>query len=206
MQITTASFVLGVPNPQDLPPKALPEIALAGRSNVGKSSLINGLTQRRQLAHTSRTPGKTRSINLYLINNTWHLVDLPGYGYAKVSRKEREAFRDRITGYVGHRQQLHALLVLVDGRLVPQTIDIDFINTLGREGVPLILIRTKTDALTRSQNAQRRKEFEIELLKSWSSLPTIVDWSARTGNGRLELLDSIEKALTFAPPGKKPAA
>ena len=197
MLIKTAEFVISSARADRCPPTAgKPEYAFIGRSNVGKSSLINMLTGRKKLAMTSATPGKTLLINHFSINNEWYLVDLPGYGYAKRGKKEMEKLRNLIEYYVLERKELTCLFVLIDSRLTPQRIDLEFIQWLGEEGVPFALIFTKAD---KSKTTELRKNvdgFLNELRKEWEELPPHFVTSSAQGRGRDEVLDYIEQINT----------
>lgn len=197
MLIKTAEFVISSARADRCPPTdGKPEYAFIGRSNVGKSSLINMLTGRKKLAMTSATPGKTLLINHFSINNEWYLVDLPGYGYAKRGKKEMEKLRNLIEYYVMERKELTCLFVLIDSRLTPQRIDLEFIQWLGEEGVPFALIFTKAD---KSKTAELRKNvdgFLNELRKEWEELPPHFVTSSAQGRGRDEVLDYIEQINT----------
>lgn len=197
MLIKTAEFVISSARADRCPPTVgKPEYAFIGRSNVGKSSLINMLTGRKKLAMTSATPGKTLLINHFSINNEWYLVDLPGYGYAKRGKKEMEKLRNLIEYYVLERKELTCLFVLIDSRLTPQRIDLEFIQWLGEEGVPFALIFTKAD---KSKTTELRKNvdgFLNELRKEWEELPPHFVTSSAQGRGRDEVLDYIEQINT----------
>ena len=197
MLIKTAEFVISSARADRCPPTdGKPEYAFIGRSNVGKSSLINMLTGRKKLAMTSATPGKTLLITHFSINNEWYLVDLPGYGYAKRGKKEMEKLRNLIEYYVLERKELTCLFVLIDSRLTPQRIDLEFIQWLGEEGVPFALIFTKAD---KSKTTELRKNvdgFLNELRKEWEELPPHFVTSSAQGRGRDEVLDYIEQINT----------
>ncbi|MCS6974503.1 MAG: ribosome biogenesis GTP-binding protein YihA/YsxC [Cyclobacteriaceae bacterium] len=173
----------------------LPEFALAGRSNVGKSSLINMLTGRSRLAHVSATPGKTQTINYYLIDNRWYLVDLPGYGYARRSLSQKKMFSKLITHYLLNAPELHCVFVLLDSRIPVQQIDLDFINWLGESEVPLALVLTKTDKLSGNLLAKNKMTLENELRKYWDELPPLFLTSSKRKTGRKELLQYIHSIL-----------
>ena len=192
MIIKSAKFVISNTNPLKGPTDNKPEYAFIGRSNVGKSSLINCLTARKGLAMTSATPGKTMLINHFDINDEWYLVDLPGYGYAKLPKKEIAKLGKIIDDYVTRREQLTCLFVLVDSRLTPQKIDIDFINHLGELGIPFSIIFTKSDKISKSKVQGNVEAFLEELLKTWESLPPHFVTSSQTGLGREEVLNYIE--------------
>ena len=170
-----------------------PEYAFIGRSNVGKSSLINMLCRNKKLAKTSATPGKTLLINHFIINNEWYLVDLPGYGYAKRSKKEIERLDQMIRGYILQRQQLVNVFVLVDIRLEPQKIDLEFMEWLGVSSIPFAIIFTKADKLTANKCQQAMAAYKKKLSETWEELPPIFLTSAEKRDGRDEVLDYIEK-------------
>ncbi len=191
MKITSAEFIISSPNVNMCPKEQIPEYAFIGRSNVGKSSLINMLVERKKLAKTSTTPGKTRLINHFKINDRWFLADLPGYGYAKVSKKERESFGRIIRQYATQRSNLVCFFVLVDARLPPQQLDLDFIEWLGDSNLPFVIALTKVDKIN-----QREKSKNLELLKEklsehWEELPLIFETSAVKGTGRKQVMGFI---------------
>jgi GTP-binding protein len=196
MIIKSATFVCSSAQVAQCPKSSLPEYAFVGRSNVGKSSLINMLTQHGGLAKTSATPGKTQLINHFLINETWHLVDLPGYGYAKVPKKSRSKFASIITDYIRRRESMTLLFVLVDSRLEPQAIDLDFINRLGAAGVPFSLVLTKTDKLGKEALQRNMAQYKKTLSETWTELPLFFVTSAESGAGRDDLLNYIETINT----------
>lgn len=175
-----------------IPKDGKAEYAFIGRSNVGKSSLINMLTERKSLAHVSHTPGKTQTINYFLINDTWHLVDLPGYGYARISKKMRARWEHMIMQYFTEVESLVNVYLLVDIRIPPQQKDIDFANQLGEWKVPFSIIYTKADKMKKLQIENNRKAFETELLKTWASLPDHFMTSSVTKQGRDEILAHIK--------------
>ncbi|MDR2361247.1 MAG: ribosome biogenesis GTP-binding protein YihA/YsxC [Prevotellaceae bacterium] len=193
MVIKSAEFVTSSQLVGQCPASNLPEYAFIGRSNVGKSSLINTLANRNKLAHTSSTPGKTQLINHYLINGRWHLVDLPGYGYARSSKVKRARFAGSITGYIMHRVQLTLLFVLLDSRLEPQQSDLDFISCMGEWRIPFALVFTKADKLAKTALQKNIMHYRHILLAEWEKLPPIFITSAETGMGRDELLNYIEE-------------
>lgn len=194
MLIKTAEFVISSARADQCPPtEGRPEYAFIGRSNVGKSSLINMLTGRKKLAMTSSTPGKTMLINHFAINNEWFLVDLPGYGYAKRGKKEMEKLRNLIEYYVLERKELTCLFVLIDSRLTPQRIDLEFIQWLGEEGVPFSIIFTKTDKNKTGELRKNVNRFLDELRKEWEELPPHFVTSSAQGRGRDEVLDYIDQ-------------
>ena len=192
MTIRSAVFTVSSPSCAKCPQEDKPEYAFIGRSNVGKSSLINMLTGVKGLAKTSGRPGKTQLINHFLINGEWYLVDLPGYGYARISRTEREAWLKMIRGYFLNRKQLANTYVLVDSRIPPQRIDLEFIQFLGENGVPLTIVFTKTDKEKQREVMANIKLMKQELGKVWEELPPMLLTSAATGYGREALLDQIE--------------
>ncbi len=196
MRISSATFAGSSSSAQSRPPRALPEFAFIGRSNVGKSSLINSLCGRSSLAKTSATPGKTRLINRFLINDNWYLVDLPGYGYAKISLPEREKLYAMIDGYIRHEGNLQTLFVLVDSRHELQKIDLDFMHRLGEEGIPFAIVFTKGDKLGPMALQRRIEEAKTRLSEDWEELPTMISTSSKTGKGTEDLLDYIESILT----------
>lgn len=192
MEIKSAEFIVSSSRADMCPPSELPEYAFIGRSNVGKSSLINMLTGRKALAMTSATPGKTLLINHFLVNGEWHLVDLPGYGYAKRGKKEMEKLYHLITHYVTERQQLTCLFVLIDSRLTPQQIDLDFIQFLGENGVPFALVFTKADKNKQGETRKNVDRFLRTLQEEWEELPPHFITSSEKRLGRQELLSYIE--------------
>ena len=195
MKVTKAIFKCSSERISQVPKDSLRDIAFIGRSNVGKSSLINMLTQHGGLAKVSATPGKTRLINHFLINNSWYLVDLPGYGYARTSKSQRGAFSKIITDYIFKCEKMHFLFVLVDIRLEPQKIDLEFINLLGENGVPFGLIFTKADKLSAAQRKRSIEHYTEVLSEEWEELPPYFVSSSERGVGREEILDFIEKCL-----------
>ena len=195
MGIKTARFLMSNSDVTKCPEPNKPEFAFIGRSNVGKSSLINMLTGQKKLAKTSSRPGKTQLINHFMINDEWYLVDLPGYGYAKVSKKSKEKFQAYIVDYVLKRTNLYCLFVLVDSRLELQKIDLEFINWLGEKEVPFTLIFTKSDKLGTVKLAKNLEDYKNELLKHWDELPPILVSSSSDGTGKDEILSFIEQSL-----------
>lgn len=195
MDITESAFVSSYADVLKCPPPDKPEFAFIGRSNVGKSSLINMLTNRKGLAKVSVKPGKTQTINHFIINQQWYLVDLPGYGYASVSKDKRFSFGKMIEEYVLSRKNLYCLFILIDSRLEPQAIDLSFIEWAGSKEVPLCLIFTKTDKLTLNKVNQNRKKFENALSEVWEELPPMLMSSAVDKKGKKEILDFIERAI-----------
>ena len=195
MEITSAEFVSSHADVKKCPPPNKPEFAFIGRSNVGKSSLINMVTGRKKLAKTSGTPGKTQTINHFIINDAWYLVDLPGYGYAKLSRDKRYAFGKMIEQYILNRQNLHCLFILIDSRLEPQKIDLDFIQWSGSKEIPICLLFTKSDKLTKNQLNKNISIYQATLLKTWQELPPMIITSATEKTGQTEVLTFIGTAL-----------
>ena len=192
MDIKTAEFTLSAPTVGMCPKDSKLEYAFIGRSNVGKSSLINMLTNHKKLAKTSQTPGKTLLINHFIINKEWYLVDLPGYGYAKRSKKEVARLDQMIRGYILQREQLVNVFVLVDVRLEPQKIDLEFIEWLGQSSIPLAIIFTKADKLTANKVTQNVEAYKKKLLETWEELPPYYITSAENRQGREDVLDYIE--------------
>lgn len=193
MIIRSAQFVISNTDVRKCPETDLPEYAFIGRSNVGKSSLINMLTQHKGLAMTSQKPGKTQLINHFLINEEWHLVDLPGYGYARVGQANRERLKAIIEDYILERRQLTSLFILLDCRHEPQKIDLEFIEWAGENGVPFSLIFTKADKLSRGRLAANIEAYKERLLETWEELPPIFVTSSEERLGRDELLGYIEQ-------------
>lgn len=193
MSIQSAKFISSSPNIKNCPKATLPEYAFIGRSNVGKSSLINMITGIKTLAKVSQTPGKTQLINHFLINEKWYLVDLPGYGYAKVSKTSRKLFSDIITDYIQKRENLYCLFVLVDSRLEPQKNDLEFINWLGRNQVPFALVFTKTDKINAPTLQNNIEVYKNEMLNQWEELPKIFTSSSVNRTGREDIIDFIEE-------------
>lgn len=199
MDIKQAEFTLSAPMVSMCPQDTKPEYAFIGRSNVGKSSLINMLTNNRKLAKTSSTPGKTLLINHFLINREWYLVDLPGYGFAKRSKKEVDRLDQMIRGYILQREQLVNVFVLVDIRLEPQKIDLEFIEWLGLSGIPFSLVFTKADKLTPNKCRQAMDAYSRKLSETWEELPPMFLTSAEKKDGRdavLDYIDQINRSLS----------
>jgi GTP-binding protein len=190
-----AKFVKSSGSIADAPPPLKPEFAFIGRSNVGKSSLINMLANNKSLAKVSATPGKTISINHFLINNAWYLVDLPGYGFAKRSKEQRATWEKVMFEYFAKRENLCGVFVLIDSRIEPQASDISFINKLGEMQVPLMLVFTKSDKNNQSVTAKSVNRFKDELLKYWEEFPVHFITSSVTAKGRESILQFIEKAV-----------
>ncbi len=192
MKIKSAEFLISNTDYKSCPQDGKPEYAFIGRSNVGKSSLINMLTNRKGLALTSSTPGKTMLINHFLINDEWYLVDLPGYGYARRGKEGRETLRLLIEDYVLERTEMTALFVLVDSRHTPQAIDLEFMEWLGENAIPFSIVFTKGDKQSAGKLALNVSSYKEEMLKSWEELPPMFVTSAETGRGREEVLEYIE--------------
>ena len=193
--ITKATFKCSSERISQVPKDTLPDIAFIGRSNVGKSSLINMLTRHKGLAKVSATPGKTRLINHFTINDSWYLVDLPGYGYARTGKSTRNTFAKIITDYVFKCEKMHFLFVLVDSRLEPQKIDLEFIEQLGMNGVPFGIIFTKADKLSKTQLQHSVATYQKTLAEQWEELPPMFTSSSEKGTGRDEIVDYIETIL-----------
>lgn len=193
MLIKTAEFVMSNSEVAKCPKDTLPEYAFIGRSNVGKSSLINMLTNHKNLAKTSGRPGKTQLINHFLINKNWFLVDLPGYGYAKVSKTAKKKFQKFITDYFEKRQQLINAFVLVDIRHEPQKIDLEFMEYMGQKGIPFAIIFTKADKLKPKVIERNVNAYTEELLKTWEETPTYFITSSTSAVGRDEVLQNIDE-------------
>ena len=192
MKIKSAEFVISNTDFRKCPSGNRPEYAFIGRSNVGKSSLINMLTGRNGLAKTSSTPGKTLLINHFIINNEWYIVDLPGYGYARRGKEQREQLRHIIQTYILGRQQMTNLFVLVDSRHEPQAVDMEFMNWCGEHNVPFSIVFTKMDKLGRDAGQRNIEAYKQQLGETWEELPPIFITSSQDGRGRDELLDYID--------------
>jgi len=193
MSVNESTYIGSYPNFKICPQEEIPEYAFIGRSNVGKSSLINMLCGRKELAHTSKKPGKTQMINYYLINQSWGIIDLPGYGYAKISKKMRNQWRFMIEQYMLKREQLQCAFVLVDANVPPQKIDIEFINWLGEMQVPFAITYTKTDRMKATDLAVNISSIQDALLEYWEQLPQQFFTSSNTGEGDQEILNFIDK-------------
>lgn len=195
MEIKSAKFIVSSAKLSQCPPNEFPEIAFIGRSNVGKSSLINMLTGHSRLAKTSSTPGKTQLINHFLINDNWYIVDLPGYGYAQVSKTQREKFLKMINDYLLKRESLYCVFVLVDSRLKPQKIDVEFINFLGEYGVPFEIIYTKIDKQSEKKTLDNVNQMRQVLSETWEEFPNVLLSSAENKKGKDLILNEIEKII-----------
>ena len=196
MIIKDAHFVSSNSKIDKLPKDNIPEYAFIGRSNVGKSSLINALVQRHGLAKTSATPGKTIAINHFIVNNSWYLVDLPGYGYAKRSKKDREDWRVMLANYIKRRRNLICTFILVDSRIEPQNSDVGFMEWLGENQVPFCIVFTKADKLSKAELDRNIEAYKTCLLQDWEELPQVFITSSETKLGREEILDYIEQQNT----------
>lgn len=191
MIIKTAEFVISNTNPEKSPTTGLPEFAFIGRSNVGKSSLINMLVNRKNLAKTSSTPGKTQTINHFLINNAWYLVDLPGYGYASVGRTTKGSWPAMIETFLKKRDTLQNTFVLIDCRLEPQANDLDFVNWMGKMQLPFSLVFTKIDKISKGALTKGASVWAAKLKLTWEELPPVFFTSAEKKTGREELMEFI---------------
>ncbi len=198
MKISNAKFLTSAPSIEKCPGSTLPEFAFIGRSNVGKSSLINMLCNRKGLAKTSALPGKTLLINLFNIDDRWTIVDLPGYGYAKRSKKQRDELDRIIRGYLMKREQLYCVFLLIDVRLEMQPIDREFVDWLGENGIPFVLVFTKCDKLNGGKHVGQAKAWLNRLKDRWEQLPDHFLTSSQSAMGREQLLDFIEKNLPKA--------
>ena len=195
MKIQTAEFVISNTDYKKCPSDELPEFAFIGRSNVGKSSLINMLTNHKSLAKISGKPGKTQLINHFIINKSWYLVDLPGYGYAKASKVQRDKWQRFIVDYLVNRKQLTNLFVLLDSRLEPQKIDLEFMNWCGEKQLPFSMVFTKIDKLSSSELQRNLAKYKKEMLKYWEALPPVFTTSSTSATGREHVLNYIERVI-----------
>lgn len=193
MEINKSEFIISAPHVSKCPPDNKPEYAFIGRSNVGKSSLINMLCNHKGLAKTSSTPGKTLLINYFIINNEWYIIDLPGYGFAKRSQKVQQQIDQMIRGYILQREQMVNLFVLVDIRLKPQKIDLEFIDWLGISGIPFAIVFTKADKLSKSKAQENATQWMNQLKETWEELPPYFITSSESKMGREEVLNYIEQ-------------
>ena len=193
MNIKKAEFVISNTDPAKCPQDGRAEYAFIGRSNVGKSSLINMLTDRKSLAMTSSTPGKTQLINHFLINDEWYLVDLPGYGYAQRGKKGREKIQAIIDAYLNRREVLTCLFLLLDCRHEPQKIDLEFIDRLGESGIPFAIVFTKADKISQSRLKENMEKYKTRLMETWEELPPVFSSSSERKTGKEEILNYIEE-------------
>jgi GTP-binding protein len=192
MQIKQAKFIMSNTDYRKCPPPEMPEFAFIGRSNVGKSSLINTLVARKNLAKTSGTPGKTQLINHFLINENWYLVDLPGYGYAKTSKTNRAKWEKMISTYLLNRENLVTTFILIDSRLEPQKVDKEFMTWMGENSLPFVIAFTKTDKMTKNRLAGNVKLWKEFLQSRWEELPLSILTSSKTKLGKEDILKVIE--------------
>ena len=199
MQVISAQFITSNTDYLKCPPDKFPEFAFIGRSNVGKSSLINTIVQKKGLAKTSQTPGKTQLINHFMIDEKWYLVDLPGYGFAKVSKEKRRDFEKMIFDYLIHRENLTCLFVLVDIRLKPQAVDIEFMNRMVEDEIPFYIVFTKADKLSQKQINESVEVYKNFLLEMWDELPPLFITSAEKHVGREDILKSIDELIQTSP-------
>ncbi len=196
MKITKVEFDRSSPDLASCPQSLRPDFAFIGRSNVGKSSLINALTRKKDLAKVSDLPGKTKLINFFVINNAWHLVDLPGYGFAKVTQKQRADFNESVADYLANRENLLCVFLLIDSNLPPQRIDLEFLEWLGSTGTPFVLVFTKSDKLSTVKAQANIELFKKEITPWWpDELPGIIVTSSKTGDGRSDILEVIAETL-----------
>jgi len=193
--IMRALFICSSPDVSSCPNDYLPEFAFIGRSNVGKSSLINMLCARQKIAKVSSTPGKTRLINHFLVDKSWYIVDLPGYGYAKVSKTEREKLNKMIHGYLLERKQMRCVFLLIDARLEPQKIDLNFLSWLAENKVPFFILFTKVDKLSRVELQKSLAIYKKRLQKKWEVLPLIVPTSSKTKEGKEIVLGIVSEIM-----------
>jgi GTP-binding protein len=199
MHISSAIFDRSAPDLNACPDESLPEFAFIGRSNVGKSSLLNMLAGKRELARVSPTPGFTKMINFFTMSKRWRLVDLPGYGYAHVAREDRAQFNEAVLDYLEHRKNLCCVFALIDSSLAPQKIDLEFVSWLTRHSLPFVLVFTKTDTITPPEVQANIKAFTDAISGWYEKLPEIFSCSASAKEGRRELLGMIEKSITASP-------
>ncbi|MBR9860910.1 YihA family ribosome biogenesis GTP-binding protein [bacterium] len=195
LQFNKAKFTKSYSNTEEITNKAVPQFAFIGRSNVGKSSLINAITERKDLAKTSSVPGKTQLLNFFRVDDQLFLVDLPGYGYAKVSKKKREVFEGLISDYILKSEHLFVLFILIDAAIPPQQIDMDFVNWCGFHRVPIALIFTKTDKKKAKQTEKNINDFQMELSQAWDDMPLMFQTSSKTKAGIEEIQTWIEAQI-----------
>lgn len=190
--ITAVEYMGSFPSVSKCPRHEKAEYAFIGRSNVGKSSLINMLSGRKSLAKVSNTPGKTQMLNFYEVDESWIIVDLPGYGYAKLSKKHRDSLEKMIQGYLQYRENMACAFVLIDGYIPPQAIDLEFVNWMGQSRIPFVLVFTKLDRLSKAEKNKNVDAFKNELLKTWNEVPPFFLTSSAEKLGREEILAFIE--------------
>jgi len=195
MEIKSAKYIASYEKLSQCPKDGRPEFAFIGRSNVGKSSMINMLSGQQALAKVSKSPGKTKMINYFNIDDAWYLVDLPGFGYAKVSKKQRKAFKTMIESYIGQRETLFCTFMLVDASIPPQKIDLEFINWMGQAGVPFVIVFTKTDKGTIAKREAHVQAFKETMEETWEDMPTSFLTSSSKKSGREEILNFIEDLI-----------
>jgi GTP-binding protein len=195
MEVKKATYIISSPQVSMCPAPMLCEVAFIGRSNVGKSSLINMLSGRKDLAKVSRSPGKTQMINHFLINNDMYWVDLPGYGFAKVSQAQRGSWKKMIMEYLETRENLATVFVLIDSRVTPQKIDVDFINDLGKKGIAFNIVFTKADKIKQSEVSTNTRNFLLEIKKSWEALPIHFITSAEKHHGKKQILTYMSSMI-----------
>lgn len=195
MDILSAKYVASFEKLGQCPKDGRPEFSFIGRSNVGKSSMINMLTDQNALAKVSKSPGKTKLINYFDIDAKWYLVDLPGFGYAKVSKTQRKQFKKMIESYIGQRETLFCTFMLVDSSIPPQNIDLEFINWMGEVGVPFVILFTKSDKGTQANRAKNIEAFELKMKETWEDMPTYFITSSSKKKGREEILNFIEDLI-----------
>jgi GTP-binding protein len=195
MSMISARFICSSPKLSSCPNDRLPEFAFIGRSNVGKSSLINMFTGRKGLAKVSSAPGKTRLINHFLIDESWYLVDLPGYGFARISKVERARIRKMIDSYLLKREEMQCVFLLLDSRLEPQKIDLDFISWMGEKRIPFIIIFTKTDKLSAREEEKNLQAYRRKLSETWEEIPPMISTSSKTRKGNEEVMKTITGIL-----------
>lgn len=202
MVIHSVKFIASYPEVGQCPTKSLPEFAFIGRSNVGKSSLINFITNVNGLAKVSTRPGKTQLLNYFLVNDKWHLVDLPGYGYAKVSKTAKATFERMIRNYLLQRKQLQYVFLLIDSRIPPQKIDLEFANWLGMNGIPFVIVFTKMDDVKQATRDKQVNDFRKAMLETWEEIPPVFYTSSTKRRGEKEILNFIGEAMGEKPAGK----
>ena len=203
MLIKKAEFVKSYDNYRNCPNVGIPEYAFIGRSNVGKSTLINMLAGKQKLAKISSRPGKTQLINHFIINDNWYLVDLPGYGWARASKEDKGKWDIMVKNYLEHRENLHCVFVLIDSRLEPQKIDLEFIDWLGKKNVPFVLVFTKADKQSKNKTGIVIAKFEKEMLKTWEDVPAFFVTSSVSEDGKKEILNFIDETNAVVKEEKK---